>query len=362
MRSMHIIGSRQLGGAESFFMRLVQALGERPDHQALSVSRPGGPLAAALADDASHYRVAMRNGWDLPSVWAIRRLVRRAAPDIVQTYMGRATRLTRLPRNSPAVHVARLGGFYKISGYYRHADAWVGNTRELCDYLVQQGLPATSVYRIGNFVELPEPTDSSTLAALRTGLQIPEEALVIFSLGRFITIKGFNDLLSAFAELAAEYDGRPLYLLLAGDGPLKNQLHQQAADLGLAERVRWAGWQKNPAPYFDLADLFVCPSTHETLGNVILEAWSHRKPVLSTTTPGALELIEDGVNGLLTPVQDPARMATELRALLKAGPPGWRQLGDKGFETLRSHHSKEAVVEQYLAMYEELQARKGRQA
>ena len=77
--------------------------------------------------------IPMRNGWDLLSVLKIRRLIRNTGPLIVQTYMGRATRLTRLPRDSAAIHVARLGGYFKIKGYYQHAHAWVGNTRGICD-------------------------------------------------------------------------------------------------------------------------------------------------------------------------------------------------------------------------------------
>jgi glycosyltransferase involved in cell wall biosynthesis len=358
MRSMHIIGSRRLGGAESFYLRLVRALDECPGHQALAVTRPGGPLFAALDGGPGRHGVALRNGWDLLSVLALRRLMRKAQPDIIQTYMGRATRLTRLPRNCPAVHVARLGGFYKISGYYRHADAWVGNTKELCDYLVQQGLPAKKVFHIGNFVDLPDPVDNADLAALRTSLRIPEEAVVLFSLGRFIPKKGFGNLLSAFAELGREIHGRPLFLVIAGDGPLKEQLHARTRELGVENRVRWTGWQTDPAPYFQLADVFVCPSIHEPLGNVILEAWAHGKPVLSTATHGAFELIREGENGLLTPVDDARRMSAQLRELLQSGPEVWRQLGKNGQTCLLARHSKEAVVGQYLELYRELQQQK----
>ena len=81
--------------------------------------------------------------------------------------MGRASRLTHLPPNGTAVHVARLGGYYKIDGYYRHAHAWIGNTQGICDYLIREGLPASRVFLIGNFV----PAAISLSAGDRTALR-----------------------------------------------------------------------------------------------------------------------------------------------------------------------------------------------
>ena len=280
-------------------------------------------------------------------------MIRQRKPAVVQTYMGRATRLTRLPRAAAkaTTHVARLGGYYKIDGYYRHADAWVGNTRGLCDYLIQSGLPAARVYNIGNFVPDPEPCADAELAALRARWRLPDEAIVLFTLGRFISIKGFDDMLQAFDKLPATVGNRPLYLIIAGDGPLAAELHGLADSLGCQQRVIWAGWQRRPGPLFELADIVICPSRHETLGNVILEAWSHVKPIVSTCTPGALELIENDVNGLLTPCQDPQRLTDRLFELLCAPGSEQQRLAQAGQDTLRRNHSCRAIVDQYLELY-----------
>jgi glycosyltransferase involved in cell wall biosynthesis len=358
--SLHIIGSRQLGGAESFYLRLVRALNEQGGQTAMAVIRPNSPLRQVLDGEKRQFHVPMRNGWDLFSMVSIRRLTRETGADIVQSYMGRGSRLTRLPEQGHAIHVARLGGFYKIDGYYRHAHAWVGNTRELCDYLVRAGLPARRVYQIGNFVEPAVPSGEIAIRELRNSLDVPAEAVVLFSLGRFIDIKGFDDLLSAFAKLPPEFHGRPIFLVIAGDGPLGPSLLKQSRELQIDTRVRWAGWQSHPGPYFEMADIFVCPSSHETLGNVILEAWAHRLPVVSTRTPGGLELIAEGETGLLAPCKDPRGLANRLAELLEGGPSGWEPLADRGAHALKNKHGKEAVVGQYLAMYQELlQSRRG---
>jgi glycosyltransferase involved in cell wall biosynthesis len=351
--SLHIIGSKQFGGADHFYVRLVQALNEC-GHRAVAVNRPGTPISEALDGAVEQTHVPMRNVWDLLSVWAIRRLIRETGALIVQTYMGRATRLTRVPRSSRAIHVARLGNLYKIKGYYEHADAWIGNTSRVCDYLVDSGLPSDRIFLISNFVEIPPRTPAETVFRLRESLEIPLEAMTLFALGRFIEIKGLDDLLLAFARLPDEINGRPLHLIIAGDGPLRKKLHGLAASLGLSSRLSWVGWQDNPCPYYDAADVFVCPSRHETLGNVILEAWAHGLPVITTKTPGALELIEQGENGLLVSCNSVADLRSGLYELLTA-PASYRKgLAQKGMERLSAAHSEEAVVRSFLDLYEEL--------
>lgn len=354
IHSLHIIGSRQFGGAEHFFARLVSGLNQR-HHEAAAVTRPNSPLCSVLTDDIPQTHVAMRNGWDIFSLLAIRRIIIEKQPKIVQTYMGRATRLTRVPSLSDSIHIARLGGYYKIRGYYEHAHAWVGNTRGLCDYLIRHGMSVDRVYHIGNFVEIGRPRSMEELRQCRRNLNIPEEAIVLFSLGRFNYQKGFEDLLDALSLLPHRIGSRPLYLLIAGDGPLNRSLRAQAESLGITQRVVWLGWQNDPDIFYALADVFVCSSRHETLGNVILEAWAHNLPVISTKAPGPMELIEDGQNGILVECRNPESLAVAIKKALHGGDSLWRELSAEGMKTILSSHTKEVIVSKYLEMYSELE-------
>ena len=351
--TVHVLGSRELGGADRFFIRLVEAL-TRAGHPTLAVTRRDGPVAAQLSAAVEQVHLPLASKWDLPSRWRLTRLIGRRAPDVVQTYMGRATRLTRLPRGSRAVHVARLGGYYKIRGYNEHAQAWVGNTHGICDYLRQQGLPSAQVFYIGNFVPRPRPVPVEEREALRARLGLPAGAQVVFALGRLVEKKGFADLLEAFARLPAGHDGAPVRLVIAGDGPELAGLKHAARRLGIADRVHWAGWQDDPEPFYALADLFVCPSRHEPLGNVILEAWTHRLPVLSTRNEGAQELVDPGRNALLAPVADPAGLSEGLRALLALDGPARARLAAEGHATVQREHGEQAVLEAYLRLYARL--------
>ena len=314
MRTLQVIASRALGGAEGFFQRLCVGLGER-GCQVHAVVRQGAALSPALPAAIPRSELPLRTVWDPLSRRELRHEILRQRPHLVQTWMGRATRLARVPRGM--IHVARLGGFYKPGGF-DHADALVVNSRGLADHLLAAGLPAKRVHLIGNFVDTPRARSASELAALRASLPLPADSWLLLAVGRCVPVKGWDVLLAALAQLPAQVNGRPLALLLLGDGPLRAALQRRAQQLGLGGRVHFAGWQEDPAPYYALADLVVFPSrVTEALGNVILETWAHGRALVTTASSGARELVQPGQDALQVPCEDAAALAAALVQLLR---------------------------------------------
>jgi glycosyltransferase involved in cell wall biosynthesis len=354
MRSLHVIGSKRPGGAEGFFVRLVMALREA-GHDAEAIVPPASAVSAALGNEVRKFEVAMRGPWDLLARWQLRATIAQAAPDIVLSYLGRATRLVRLPPHRRPLHIARLGGYYNLR-QYRHAHAWIGNTRGICDYMIANGMPPQKVFHIPNCVDRPQPVGAPQIAALRTQLQLPEDALVILALGRLHPVKGFDILLHAFSRLPREMNMRPLHLVILGEGPVRQQLQGLGRQLGISERVHWPGWQTSLAPYFALAEIFVCPSRAEPFGNVLLDAWAHSVPLIATRTAGACELVQDGVDGNLIPLEDAPAMTGALRELIAAPAEERQRLVNAGLATLGARYSKQAVVAAYLEAFHTLLA------
>lgn len=353
MRSVHIIGSRLCGGAERFYLRLTQALAER-GHEVLCVTQPTSELNSDISSKARHRAVKMRSVIDPIARARIGSSVKGFNAQIVQTYLGRATRLTHLNSSRKgAVHIARLGGYYAPKGY-RHAHAWIANTRGIRDYLVSQGFASERVFHIGNFVEPAQSMDSTELDRIRQELQIEANAWIIVCVGRLHRNKAFDVMLSAFARLPEIIESRPLRLIIVGDGPERENLSEQAQQSGIAKRIRWTGWQQQTEAYIKMADVFVCPSRHEPLGNIILEAWNQGVPVLATDTGGPSELIVEGSNGTLASVEDADNLADKLQTLLEAEPQYRQSLAAGGLETLASDHDKEVVVQTYLDLYARL--------
>ena len=348
--SLHLVGSKGVGGAERWVQRFAVALAAQRAPALVGV-RAGSAVAGLDMGGLPVRTLPFLSVWDPISRSAVTRLIREQRPAIVQTYMGRATRLTR--HTGGAVHLARLGGYYKLASY-RHADAWVGNTRGLCDWMIAGGLPAARVHQIYNFVDAPEPLPDAEISALRDSLGIPADALVLVVLGRLVPVKGHASLVAALARLPAELGGRRWRLLIVGDGPLRAGLAHQAARLGIGERLVWAGWQPVPGPYLQLADLVVFPSRDpETLGNVILEAWAWRRPLLTTRFRGAREITRHGEDAWCVPCDDPPALAEGIRQLL-ADQALRLALADRGAARAAADFGRETIMVQYLDLYRQL--------
>ena len=265
-----------------------------------------------------------------------------------------ATRMTRLAAGKRPLHIARLGGYYQPRGY-RHAHAWITVSAGIADHLLQHGFPKQRVFHISNFLTPRPPSSATSLQQLRSTLNLPPEALIVTAVGRLHPIKGFADLLSAFAALPRQIAQRPVYLLMVGDGPLAATLQRQAQQLEITQRVRWLGWRNDAGRFQELADVCVCSSLQEGIGNVILEAWAQRRAVLATRTVGPMEIARHAEDAWLVPVNDPAALAQGMELLLSAAPLR-EMLAANGYQTLLTRHSEEAIVSAYLDVYRQLLA------
>lgn len=139
----------------------------------------------------------------------------------------------------------------------------------------------------------------------------------IVAVGRIDENKNHEMLLRAFAGIAHEF---PDYkLVIYGEGDCQEQLMALAGELGLSERILFPGSTDRVADAIYKARVFVLPSNTEGVPNTLIEAMVMGLTVLSTDCPcgGPADLIEDGVNGILTPVGDVERMKENLHRLIK---------------------------------------------
>ena len=208
----------------------------------------------------------------------------------------------------PWVNIGRLGGYYDLK-YFRSCRHLVGNTRGIVDYLTRQGVAAGQAHYLPNFVD----DFSATTAASRAALNIPENVPLLLGLGRLHPVKGFDLLIRAMAALP------DAYCVIAGEGPERPRLQSLITARGLGTRVILPGWRRDAGALLKAADLFVSCSRHEPLGNMVLEAFSAARPVLATRAEGPAELIRDGTDGVLVPLEDPTALAQAARNILADG-------------------------------------------
>ena len=150
-----------------------------------------------------------------------------------------------------------------------------------------------------------------------------DSAFVIGYVARFIPFKGHDVLLSAAAALAPSIPN--LRLLFVGDGP-RRDLERMIDELGLSERVVFAGFRRDVMACMRAMDVFVHPSRTESLSQVLVEAMAAETPVVATQVGGAAEIVEPGETGLLVPPDDSAaieravlRMHTDPELRLRLG-------------------------------------------
>jgi len=344
-RILQVMAGAGHGGAEAYFVRLCIALAEAGVPQRI-VTRPHAGRRAAL--EAAGLTVAEARFGGRLDIGTRGRIAAEAAdfePDIVMSYMSRASRF--VPKGDYAA-IGRLGGYYDLR-YFRRLDHLVCNTRDLVAYVVGKGWPAARAHYLPNFV-----VDRPAAPADRAAFDTPEGVPLVFALGRFHPNKAFDVLLEALAALPDHV------LWLAGEGPGRRALEAQAERLGIARRVRFLGWLDDPGPCYAAADVFVLPSRHEPLGNVVLEAWMQARPVVATASQGPKELVGDGDAALLVPVDEPAALA-EAIGRVTGDPARAASLARAGRAAYEGAFTAAAAVARHRALFEAvLKERHGR--
>lgn len=332
MRIAQVMGSAALGGAEGFYERLVPALARSGETVLAVTRRDAGRTARLRAAGVEPVELPFGNHFDLVTARRLASVLDCFAPEVVVSWMNRATLYAgkaRRRRGVPWTLVGRLGGYYDLK-YYQGCDHLVGNTRDLRDWLVRQGWPAERAHVVPNFAHDLAGAEPAALPA-------PPGAPRLLALGRLHANKAFDVLLRALALLPGAH------LSIAGEGPERDALQRLAAELGVADRTAFLGWREDTGALLAACDVSVCPSRHEPLGNVVLEAWSAAKPLVAAAAQGPSELIVDGATGLLVPREEPGPLAAAIAGLL-ADPARAAALAAAGRAEFERAHAEAPVL------------------
>lgn len=248
-------------------------------------------------------------------VWRLRRTLRSLAPRTIVSFTGATNILTILAtrrmttrvvvseRNDPTKQMLGFPWDLMRRKLYRYADVVTAISHGTVDQMAAF-VPREKLVVLPLLTQAP-PTTSPA--------DIPKPA--ILSVARMDPQKGHDILLEAFARAIGEAPGWTL--VLVGDGPLRRELEESSARLGISEKVIFTGRREDPYPYYAAADIFAFPSRFEGMGNALLEAMScGLPPIVSDASPGPLELVTHGVNGIVVRTEDPEHLAAGLLTLM----------------------------------------------
>lgn len=176
------------------------------------------------------------------------------------------------------------------------------------------GIPSEKVIRLYNGVNRSRfrKGDASKII---DEFAIPFPRRILLTAAWLRKEKGIHDLIAAFAEIAFECPDAILFVV--GDGPERESLMNFCRDLKLDPKVIFTGYRSDVQDFMACADVFVLPSVYpEAYGNVLAEAKTAGKAVVSTRVGGIPEVIEDGVTGILVEPGDSGALAEAIRSLL----------------------------------------------
>ncbi|MBI5305139.1 MAG: glycosyltransferase family 4 protein [Chloroflexi bacterium] len=177
----------------------------------------------------------------------------------------------------------------------------------------------------------------------------------LLAMGRLVHKKGFDVLIRAFAQIS--HDFPHVDLLVAGDGDERTALEQLIDALEMRGRIVLLGFADRPTSLalFWGCTCFVLSSRLEPFGIVVVEAMAAHKPVLATKSGGVVDLVQEGVSGMLVAPDDVDALARGLRAML-ADPDATRAMGERAFASNRAR-TWDAVTMEFLQVFERVMNR-----
>ena len=349
MKILQVMAGGQHGGAETAFVDMCLAMHEAGQDLEV-VTRPNPIRVTRLIEGGLKVHMLPFGGKiDFYTPWAIKKIIQKAKPDIVQTWMSRAAQKTPNWRasktNKKYAAVARLGGYYKIS-HFKNMDYFVSISPDLKRHIESGGIASDKVQHINNFAE----TEKDAVPVKRSDLDTPEEATVILTLARLHESKALDVALDALVDLPQAY------LWMAGEGPLRQELENHAQKIGVADRVRFLGWRNDRAALLQAADICAFISRVEPFGTVFAQSWANKTPVIVSDADGPKQFCHDEEDSLVIP-KDNIRALVEAINKISNDKILQMNLVQNGYQRYLNEFTKEKSVQAYLGYYQKILAR-----
>lgn len=361
---LHLIWALQRGGAELLLLNLVRHADQTRFRHSVCCMGPDGPLRPLFENEGCPVYVLGRKSrrHSLPMMWRGVRLIRNARPDLIH-----------LHRSGTDIWGQLIGGFaghgrvivteHSVFIDERHLDrppsrlkTWIRSRLQRMVFrtiaiseAVRSDLDRRGLMQAERILVIHNGVDTEVFHAADRP-PTADAPPVIGSAGRFVPRKGFHVILEALALLRDR--GYNVHAALAGAGPEAAKLEQLASDLGLRDRVRFAGESCDVPAFLSGLDIFVLSSTREGFGVSLVEAMACGLPVVASRVDGIPEIVQHERNGLLVPPADPGALTDALERYLQN--PAWaRDLGAAARQTVVERFRIAAMTSSYEQVYTE---------
>jgi glycosyltransferase involved in cell wall biosynthesis len=308
-----------------------------------------------------YFGLGRRTSTDFYRWLALRGLLRRERVDVPHTHMFGSNawgtvigRLARVPVIVAHEHTWSFEGRplrrlvdREVIG--RGSTAFIAVSRDDQRKMIEiEGVNPKKILHVPNGIAAPPPPSG---ADVRAELGIPAGARVIGTVSVLRPQKALDVFVRASARLLRE---RPdLYVLLAGDGPLRGELTALVESLGVQDRLLMLGYRSDASDVIAALEVAVSSSAFEGSPLAVMEYMESARPIVATRVGGVPDLIEDGVNGLLVDPGDEAALAAAIERML-ADPEAARRMGEAARDRRRREFTVDLMVRRFEALYERL--------
>lgn len=348
----------EIGGAEKFFYDLLKHLSKEKFAPQLATVIGNGALEKdfeALGIPLHIFgRKRLRYLGGIKQFWQLYCLFKKEKPQIVHTQLFAADlwgRLAAKLARVPIIITTEQNINYDQSWIrellkritYHFADATVAISSAVKRYArYKYKVPKEKISVIPNDVDVEEFEKQLALSPAA-----PPPKSVILTVGRLYEQKGQKYLLEAFAALK---DNKKYELWIAGEGPLRVDLEQQAKELDISEQVKFLGARRDIPVLLSQADLFVFPSLWEGLGIAVLEAAIAKVPIVATAVDGILDIIEDNETGYLVEAGDSEDLQFTMEKML-ANPGRAAYMAEAAYQKVKNNFDIKVVARKYEELY-----------
>ncbi len=362
---LFVIDGLEFGGGERVFQQLATGLKDR--FKISVAATAGGNFEDGIRElGVKFFSVDMSRQFSLRSIRQLSGIIKNNKIDLVHSQGARADFYTRIagrvagsPHNFCTIAMPVKGFDVKplrkiiyrtIDSFAeRYVQKFIVVSDALKRVLIEKrGISEHKVVRIYNGIELDQYQPNADCSNSRKKWNISQESPVIGAIGRMVWQKGFEFLIRAIPEVIQAVPD--VKFIFVGDGPLRGKLGALSEELGVRDKVIFAGFRNDIKEVLSAVDLLAVPSLLEGFPMITLEAMAMARPIIATHIDGTTEQITDGENGIIVPPKDHIALAEAILRLIQDKEFS-KKLGVTARQRVKQRFSVEKMIKETEKIY-----------
>jgi len=356
IKVVQVINTLGIGGAEKVVSSLAIGIKDRCDITVIVISKKFNSInrKKLTQNNIDIYYLNAKKFFSLKTHIKIYQILKSLRPDVIHTHLGGLSyiflvaKILRIKTLIHTIHSPKECDDKRINFFHRFAfklgviPVVVSNNIK---NQMQKKLGRFNFYTIYNGIE----TKKTKSRLAKNTEYILKNSFVFINVANLNQVKNHQLLIESFSRITKIK--KNYFLLIIGDGVLKNEIKNQIDRLNIRKYCRIISNCQNPEKYLRISDCFILTSKSEGLPLSILEAMRERVPIIATNVGGIPEIIIDKKNGFLTPPNNVKSLAELMEKISTMSKNEIQEISGKGYQTMIEKFSLENMIKSYYKLY-----------